>query len=164
MASPGLQELSLIPFENDLLIAATFLAMSILLSMSSFTETLAAFGAVAIVLVSVIVLLTLFFRALAWISSRGIKPESVSVRGVLSKNTLANVHLAGGRTLQRVRFLGFTNSASVKNHLPYELHGMIILEDEKEMRTMVRAIDIRMIVVIQDNPRPADHDSTVSET
>ncbi len=62
--------------------------------MSLFTETLAAFGAAAIVLVSVIVFLTLFYRALAWISSIGSKSEAVSVRGVLSKRALANVHVA----------------------------------------------------------------------
>jgi len=119
--------------------------------MSLFTETLAAFGAAAIVLVSVIVFLTLFYRALAWISSLRSKPEAISVRGILSKSTLTNVHLAGGKTFARVRFLGFTHSAAVKNHLPYELHGMIILEDEKGIRTMVRAVDIRMIAVIPDD-------------
>jgi hypothetical protein len=122
--------------------------------MSLFTETLAAFGAAAIVLVSVIVFLTLFYRALAWISSIGSKSEAVSVRGVLSKSTLANVHLAGGKTFERVRFLGFTKSASLKDPLPYELHGMIILEDEQGMRTIVRAVDIRMIAVIPEDTGP----------
>jgi hypothetical protein len=63
------------------------------------------------------------------------------------------VHLAGGQTFEEVRFIGFTNSETLKTHLPYELNGMVILEDEGKTRYLVRAKNIRMIVVPPDVER-----------
>ena|SRR6056297_840806 len=91
--------------------------------------------------------LAIFFTVLARINSGGAKPDTMSVRGVLKKNTWATVHMTGSETFDRVRFVGFTNTESIKTHLPYELNGMVILEDESARRFMVRAKAIRMIVV-----------------
>ena len=55
--------------------------------------------------------------------------------------------MSGGETFDRVRFIGFTNTDSLKTRLPYELNGMVILEDERGCRFLVRAKAIRMIVV-----------------
>ena len=55
--------------------------------------------------------------------------------------------MSGSETFDRVRLIGFTNTESMKTHLPYELNGMVILEDERERRFLVRAKAIRMIVV-----------------
>jgi len=57
------------------------------------------------------------------------------------------VHVAGHKPFERVRFLGYTNSQSMKTHLPWELDGMVILEDESQARFLVRAKDIKMIVI-----------------
>ena len=46
-----------------------------------------------------------------------------------------------------MRFVGFTNSQTLKTHLPHELNGMIILEDEQKQRYLVRARDVRKIVI-----------------
>jgi len=62
----------------------------------------------------------------------------------------ASVHLTGGETFERVRFIGFTNSETLKTHLPHELNGMVILEDEGKTRFLVRAKIIRLIVVEPD--------------
>jgi hypothetical protein len=35
----------------------------------------------------------------------------------------------------------------MKTHLPWELDGMVILEDESQARFLVRAKDIKMIVI-----------------
>jgi hypothetical protein len=115
--------------------------------MHSFVETISVVGAIAIVIVGTIFALTLFFKAIAWLSAKGTTSETIAVRGVLAETTFATVQLASGQTFDRVRFLGFTNSESVKTHIPYELNGMVILEDEKQQRYLVRARDIRMIVV-----------------
>jgi hypothetical protein len=104
---------------------------------------------VAVAIVGAIVVLTLFYRGIAWISG-GAKPDTVAVRGVLKKDTLAKVHVAGSNPFERVRFVGFTNSQPMKAHLPFELSGMVILEDESKTRFLVRAKDIRMIVVQPD--------------
>jgi hypothetical protein len=118
--------------------------------MHPFFETLSVTGAVLLAIVAAIMVLTLFFRGLAWISGAGSRVDSLAVRGVLKTGTLATVHLSGGRKFERVRFLGFTNSQTCKNSLPGELNGMVILEDEQGQRYLVRAKNIQMIVVAPD--------------
>ncbi len=115
--------------------------------MHPFEETISVVGAVAIALVAAIMVLTLFFKALARLAHQGAKPEAISIRGVLGKNTFATVHMVGGQSFDRVRLVGFTTSQTLKTHLPFELHGMVVLEDEKQQRFLVRAKDIKMIVV-----------------
>jgi len=122
--------------------------------MHPFEETISIAGALAAVIVGAIVVLTLFYRGLSWLSGAGSKPETVAIRGVLKKNTFATVHLAGGDTFERVRFIGFTNSETMKTRLPYELNGMVILEDEQKTRFLVRAKNIRMIVVAPETDSP----------
>lgn len=94
--------------------------------------------------------LAIFFTVLGRINRGGTKPDTMSVRRVLEKNTWATVHMTGSETFERVRFVGFTNTESIKTHLPYELNGMVILEDEQRRRFLVRAKAIRMIVVEPD--------------
>jgi hypothetical protein len=55
--------------------------------------------------------------------------------------------MVGGSQFDRVKFVGFTNTESFKTNLPHELNGMVILEDEQRRQTLIRAKDIRMIVV-----------------
>lgn len=111
--------------------------------MQTFIEAISIVGAI----VGTVVTLTLFYRGLAWLMGEGSNPETISVRGVLTKETLATIHLAGGRKFDRVRFVGFTNTESVKTRLPHELRGMVILEDEQRQRYLVRAKDIQMVVI-----------------
>jgi hypothetical protein len=45
----------------------------------------------------------------------------------------------------------------MKTHLPFDLNGMVILEDEEKTRYLVRAKDIKMIVVPSDGKNsPSD--------
>jgi len=116
----------------------------------TFIETISVAGGILLAIVAAIMVLTLFFRGLSWISGAGSRPDRIAVRGVLKKDTLATVHLGGGKTFERVRFIGFTNSQTSKTHLPFELNGMVILEDEQKQRYLVRAKDIQLIVVAPD--------------
>ncbi|MCS7047424.1 MAG: hypothetical protein NZO58_13790, partial [Gemmataceae bacterium] len=59
----------------------------------------------------------------------------------------ATVHMQSGTIFERVRFVGFTNTESLKTRLPYELNGMVILEESDGRRYLVRAKDIRMIII-----------------
>ena len=43
--------------------------------------------------------------------------------------------------------MGFTSSESIKAHIPYDLNGMVILENPDGRRFLVRAKAIRMIVI-----------------
>jgi hypothetical protein len=121
--------------------------------MHPFIETISLVGGAAAAIVAAIVVLTLFYKGLAWLTGSA-KPETVAVRGVLKKDTLATVHLAGHEPFERVRFIGFTNSQAMKTNLPFELNGMVILEDLNKTRYLVRSKDIKMIIVPSDGNSP----------
>ena len=110
-------------------------------------DTLATIGVAVFCLVVGVITLTLFFRLLAWFSRTGSSPNTIAVRGILKPDTWATVHMRNADTFELVRFRGFTNTGDLKSQLPYELNGMVILEDADGCRFLVRAKDIRMIVV-----------------
>jgi hypothetical protein len=110
-------------------------------------EVFSTFGVGILCVVLGIIALAVFFTALSSFNTRGTKPGTMAVRGVLKKDTWATVHMQGGETFERVRFIGFTNTESIKTHLPYDLNGMVILEDQDGRRYLVRAKAIRMIVI-----------------
>ncbi len=110
-------------------------------------ETLSTVGVGVLCVALGIMALVTFFQVTNWLATRGAAPETVAVRGVLKKGTWATVHMSGAETFERVRFVGFTNTESLKTHLPYDLNGMVILEDPGGKRYLVRAKAIRMIVI-----------------
>ncbi len=110
-------------------------------------ETFSTIGVGVLCIALGIMALAVFFTALNWVSRLGAKPETMAVRGVLKKDTWATVHMTGSETFERVRFIGFTNTESIKTHLPYDLNGMVVLEDVEKRRFLVRAKAIRMIVI-----------------
>ena len=122
-------------------------------------DTFSTFGVSILCLVLGIMALALFFIVLSWLGSRGEKPETMAVRGVLKKDTWATVYTSGPEKFERVRFIGFTNTESLKTHLPYELNGMVILEDEEKRRFLIRAKAIRMIVI---DPAAEGQDTAVA--
>lgn len=114
---------------------------------SAAVETFSTFGVGVLCVALGIMALSIFFTALGRFEGRGAKPDAISVRGVLKKDTIATVYMSGTEKFDRVRFIGFTNTESIKTHLPYDLNGMVILEDEDKRRFLVRAKAIRMIVI-----------------
>ena len=110
-------------------------------------EVFSTIGVSILCIVLGIMSLAIFFKLLGRVSRVNASPETMTIRGVLKKNTWATVHMSGTETFERVRFIGFTNSESIKTHLPYELNGMVILEDERGYRFLVRAKAIKMIIV-----------------
>ena len=117
-------------------------------------ETFSTFGVGIFCVAAGIMALALFFSGLNWLNRLGAKPETMAVRGVLKKDTWATVHMSGSETFDRVRFIGFTNTESMKTHLPYDLNGMVILEDQQKRRFLVRAKAIRMIVIDPEDSSP----------
>lgn len=117
--------------------------------MQPFIETVSITGGISVAIVVAVMALTLFYRGLSWITG-GEKPEMIAVRGVLKKDTLATVHVSGHEPFNKVRLIGFTNSQGASGKLPWELNGMVILEDETNTRFLIRAKDIRMIIIPPD--------------
>lgn len=114
-------------------------------------EVFSTLGVGVLCIVLGIVALAIFFTVLGRINRAGPSSETIAVRGILTRDTWAKVYMSGSEDFEKVRFIGFTNTESIKTHLPYELNGMVILEDEEGRRFLVRAKNIRMIVVEPDS-------------
>lgn len=124
--------------------------------MHPFIETLSIAGGIGLVIVLGVVLLTFFHRLVSWWDGDKKSADSIAIKGLLEPDTLATVHLNGGREiLSDVRLIGFTNAESLKGRFPLELHGMLVLEDATGQRIFVRAKNIKMIVAAPKNPSPA---------
>jgi hypothetical protein len=120
-------------------------------------EMFSTLGVGVLCIVLGIMALAIFFTVLGRINRAGPTPETIAVRGILTRDTWAKVYMSGSEDFERVRFIGFTNTESIKTHLPYELNGMVILEDQEGRRFLVRAKSIRMIVVEPEPVEPTKH-------
>jgi hypothetical protein len=95
-----------------------------------------------------IIVLTIFFKVMGWLSDRAnLKLMRIRFQGVLDENTRATVHLTSGASLENVRLAGFTEPGAVKGPFPFELRGMVILEHADGRRIMLSPKLIRMIEV-----------------
>jgi hypothetical protein len=92
-----------------------------------------------------IIILTLFFTALNFLKGKLAGDKVVKMQTFIQDATLVNVHLVGGNSLERMRFIGFTNRGSVKGNVPFQLTNMVVLESEQGLRTLIRADSIKMI-------------------
>lgn len=91
-----------------------------------------------------IAFMTVFFMLMHSLGRymRGERLETV--RGFLRTGHLVRVHLTTGKTLDSMRFQGFTPSGDGKN-LPHELGKMLVLEDAAGGRVLIRSNIVRMI-------------------
>jgi hypothetical protein len=115
-------------------------------------ETFSTFGVGTLCIVLGVMVLSIFFTALSWLTSRGAKPETMAVHGVL-KDTWATVRMLDGETFDRVRFLGITNTEGIKPDFTQHLNGMVILEDPQGKQYLVRAKAIRTIILTPESER-----------
>jgi hypothetical protein len=112
--------------------------------MHPFEQTVSVIGP----MVGAIMVLTVFFKFVNWLTRQSTSSITrIAFRGILDDATRATVCLSNGTALERVRVVGFTDSASIKGPFPFELQGMVILEHEDGRRIMIQAKLIRMIEV-----------------
>jgi hypothetical protein len=103
------------------------------------------FGFVA-ALCAGIIILAVFFTAVGYFKTVVHGPGIKSVTGFVREGKSLNVHLSAGRTLERVRFIGFTGQSSAKGGgIPYQLSSMAVFETEQGARLLVRSDSIKMI-------------------
>lgn len=88
--------------------------------------------------------LAVFFTILNGIQRRFSKTSLIKFRGALSESELLNVHINSGKTVLRVKFVGFTDPNSMKG-VPYALYNMAVFEHLDGKRVLLRADTIRMI-------------------
>ena len=109
-------------------------------------EMFSTFGVAILCIVLGIISLSIFFTFLVRSDSAEAKPDTLAIRGILKKDTWVSIHTSN-ETFKRVRFIGFTNTESFKTHIPYDLDGMVILEDPEQKRYLIRAKSIRLIEI-----------------
>ena len=98
-----------------------------------------------------VIILAVFFTALSYFKRAVRGPGVVAVRGFVREGKRVSVHLAAGRTLLRVQFVGFTDQSSAKGGaIPSQLSSMAVFETEQGARILVRADSIRMIEEVAD--------------
>jgi hypothetical protein len=121
--------------------------------MRLFIETVNSIGAVVFAITAGITVgvmaLSLFFRGLDGLFAKP-KAEMITFEDVLKRGTLATVHMAGDKMFERVRFVGVPNAETTRSYLPYELNGMVIFDDEKGRRLLVRAENVQLIEIAPD--------------
>ena len=97
-----------------------------------------------------IVILAIFFKVLGILQAKMGAPAIIKMKSFLKDAAWINVHLAGGKLLERVRFVGFTDHSSVKGgHIPYQLSNMVVLETAAGKRILIRSDAVKMIEEVE---------------
>jgi hypothetical protein len=109
--------------------------------MDAFTNT---FGGVAALCLGIIIV-SVFFTLLSYANKAINGNKVVKLKGFIKDAALVTVHLVGGKALEQMKFVGFTDSPSAKGNIPYQLRSMVVLENPKGLRIFIRADSIKMI-------------------
>jgi hypothetical protein len=106
------------------------------------------FGFVAAICTGIIIL-AVFFTAVGYFkrATRGF--DIVKMKGFMKDGKPINVHLANGKTLLGVRFIGFTDFGGSRAVIPHQLSGMAVLETASGTRIYIRADSVRMFEEIE---------------
>jgi hypothetical protein len=110
------------------------------------------FGVVAALCAGIIVL-ALFFTGLNAFNRATRGFGVLKLKGFISDGRLINVYLNGGRSVLGVRFVGFTDRGAGKGGVPYQMSGMVVLENTTGGRILIRADAVRMIEEVEDAPQ-----------
>jgi hypothetical protein len=107
------------------------------------------FGFVGAVVLG-IVILTVFFKVAGLLQTKMGAPALIKMKGFLKDAAWINVHLAGGKILERVRFVGFTDHSPPKGgRVPYQLANMVVLETSAGKRILLRSDAVKMIEEVE---------------
>lgn len=102
-----------------------------------------------------VMILTVFFNALAAVKNLLSPARSGKIKGFLDEKDRVTVHLIRGEILENVRFVGLLDRASVRGGLPHQLANMVIVESESGERILLRADSIRSIRQLSADARPS---------
>jgi hypothetical protein len=98
-----------------------------------------------------IMTLTLFFNAISYFKKARRGFEVIKLKGFIKDGKLINVHLAEGKSVLGVKFVGFTDQPAGKSGIPYKLTHMVVFETTKGARVLINADAIRMIEEVEES-------------
>jgi hypothetical protein len=98
--------------------------------------------------------LALFFTFLGRIKDRFSSAKFIKIKKLLNQPEMVTLHLASGKTVSDVHFVGFTDPASLKG-VPYQLSNMVVFETTDGRRVLLRADAIRMMEEQRKTPNQA---------
>ncbi len=91
-----------------------------------------------------IMALTVFFKIISYIGDRVSPVKQIKIKKLLSQSELVTTHLTSGDKIPNLKFIGFTDTGSVKG-VPYELTNLVTFEKPDGTTILVRANRIKMI-------------------
>jgi multicomponent Na+:H+ antiporter subunit F len=103
-----------------------------------------------------IMALAVFFTVLGAIKDRFSSSKFIKIKKLLNQPEKVTLHLASGKTVADVHFVGFTDPASLKG-VPYQLSNMVVFETTDGRRVLLRADTIRMMEEQRKTPNQTLH-------
>ena len=91
-----------------------------------------------------IMVLTVFFRIIGYLGDKVSPVKHIKIKKLLSQSELVTAHLTSGDKIPNLKFIGFTDSTSVKG-VPYELTNLVTFEKPDGSKMLVRANRIKVI-------------------
>lgn len=101
-----------------------------------------------------IMVLALFFRVMALISSRFDTAKYIKFKKLLNQPAKMTVYLGRGEKISDVRFVGFTDPSSLKG-VPYQFSNLVVFETMDGRRVVLRANTIRRMEEQMDPDGPS---------
>jgi hypothetical protein len=125
--------------------------------METFLNSISIIGALCIG----IIILSIFFTLLSSGKRRFSQVNIVKLDGLFKTSDFLNVHLSCGRSVSHVKFIGFTDSESMKG-IPHQLTNMVVFENAYGKRVLLRPDSIRMMEEIHEDAinRKAEQDAS----
>ncbi len=114
--------------------------------MEAFLNSMSIIGALCIG----IIILSIFFTLLNSSKRRFSQVNLIKLGGLFMTSDFLNVHLSSGKSVYRVKFIGFTDAESMKG-IPHQLTNMVVFENAHGKRVLLRPDSIRMMEEINED-------------
>ena len=114
--------------------------------MDAFLNSISIIGALCIG----IIILSIFFTLLNSSKRRFSKVNLIKLDGLFMTSGFLNVHLSNGKSVYRVKLMGFTDTESIKG-IPHQLTNMVVFENAYGKRVLLRPDSIRMMEEISED-------------
>ncbi len=109
-----------------------------------------------------IMMLGVFFTLLGRFRGQFSSATFIKIKKLLNQSDFVTVYLTAGKTISDVRFVGFTDSQSLKG-VPYQLSHLVVFETADGRRILLRADAIKMIEEQKKKTEPLAAGGQVSE-